>query len=274
MGSLYLLDLAQVCRSTGRPVHEVEGWTSRARGSGGYNTGKPDHVAAHHTASGPAADGWPDVDYICFGDSDAPLANLYLGRQGEIWVCAAGATNTNGSGTDPCGLIADDTLNSSAIGIEAGNDGVGEPWPQPQQDCYVALCAALCHAYGIGFEQVHAHFEWTSRKIDPAGPSRWATSGSWDMDGFRDDCSNGTVPAPPTPSPAPPEEEDMPRFLVAHPSGEWFVTDMATYRTYVPHPGLGEEGMVLFGWEGQAGGPWQLGAGWAPYLDQLPRTEA
>jgi len=150
MGSRYLTDLADVYRRSGWPVIEVDGWQNRARGSGGYDSGRPNHVMTHHTASGASSDGWPDVNYMTFNHTDAPLCNLYLDRQGNIYVCAGGATNTNGSGHDTCGITNDDSMNSSAIGIEAGNNGVGEQWPDAQQDAYVALCKALCDGYGIG----------------------------------------------------------------------------------------------------------------------------
>jgi len=205
MGARYLTDLADVCRRTGWPVIEVDGWSQRARGSGGYDGGRPNHVMIHHTASGPDSDGWPDVNYCTFGDSDAPLCNLYLARDGTIYVCAGGATNTNGSGSDPCYVTADDSMNSSAIGIEAGNGGTGEPWPADQQVAYADLCDALCDAYGIGIEQIHGHAEWTSRKVDPAGPSDWADGAdTWDMDAFRDDVRNE-----PEPEPTPPPEDEM-----------------------------------------------------------------
>jgi hypothetical protein len=201
--SLYLTDLAAVCRLTGYPVIEVEGWQTRARGSGGYGPGLPSHVISHHTASGASSDGWPDVNYMTFTHTDAPLTNLYLGRNGTIYVCAAGATNTNGKGSDPCGITADDSMNSSAIGIEAGNDGVGETWPTIQQDAYLALCWFLCSEYAIPIGQVHAHFEWApDRKIDPAGNSRYATGGSsWNMDAFRGEVfgyGHGGDPPPTT----------------------------------------------------------------------------
>jgi N-acetylmuramoyl-L-alanine amidase len=207
MGSRYLADLADVCRRTGYPVIVVDGWQDRARGSGGYDSGRPNHVIIHHSASGPDADGWSDVNYCCYGDPDAPLCNLYLARDGTIYVCAAGATNTNGSGSDLCGIVPDDSMNSSAIGIEAGNDGVGEPWPEAQQQSYVALCGALCAAYGIGVEQIHSHAQWApSRKIDPAGPSRWAEgAATWDMDRFRADVDDTTA----EPQPPPTVEDDM-----------------------------------------------------------------
>lgn len=200
MGSRYLTDLADVCRRSGFNVIEVEGWQQRARGSGGYDGGRPNHVMCHHTASGASMDGWGDVNYMTFNHQDAPLCNLYLSRTGDIYVCAGGATNTNGSGHDPCGTTADDSMNSSAIGIEAGNNGVGEQWPDQQQDAFNALCKVLCDGYGIPVHRVHAHFEWApSRKIDPAGNSRYATGGSsWNMDLFRADVSSagGSTPEP------------------------------------------------------------------------------
>ena len=200
MGSLYLVDLADVCRTTGYPVIEVgpgpgqvgDAWKWRARGSGGYDAGEPGHVLVHHTASGPSSDGWPDTNYCTFGNPDSPVGNLYLSRDGTIYVMAGGAANTNGSGSDPCGIVPDDGMNARSIAIEAGNGGTGEPWPQVQQDSYVWLVAALCTAYGIAPAQVHSHFEWApGRKIDPAGESRYASgSAMWDMDVFRVDVAS------------------------------------------------------------------------------------
>ena len=218
MGDRYLVDLAEVCRRTGYPVIEVEGWQHRARGSGGYSDGKPDHVMTHHTASGPSMDGWGDVNYMTFSHGDAPLCNIYLSRVPEIFVCAAGATNTNGSGD--CSHISPDTMNSSAIGIEAGNDGVGEQWPTRQQDAYVTLCRVLCDAYGIANDRVHGHAEWApSRKIDMAGNSRYASGGStWNFDVFRHDIAGAIGPGP-TPPPDQ-EDDDMPKAAVYQPNDD------------------------------------------------------
>lgn len=200
MGSRYLTDLADVVRSTGLVVQEEPGWQTRARSSGGYNSGLPNHVMVHHTASGASSDGQPDVNYMCYGSENRPVANLYLSRSGKVWIMAAGATNTNGSGSDPCGATANDSMNSAAIGIEAGNNGTGEPWPQAQQDAYTKLCKKLCDHYGIPVARVHSHAEWApGRKIDPAGPSQWASSGTWNEDAFRTSVAaagGGSTPAP------------------------------------------------------------------------------
>ena len=273
MGARYLTDLAEVCRSTGFPVIEVDGWEGRARGSGGFNDGKPDHVMIHHTASGPSSDGWPDVNYCTFGDDDAPLCNLYLARTGDIYVCAAGGTNTNGSGD--CPHLEPDTMNSAAVGIEAGNLGTGaEAWPDVQQDAYLALCVAVGAAYGIPPDRFHAHWEWTDRKVDCAGPSRWASSGSWNMDAFRADCMS---PAPaPGPTPVPEPEDAVKLFLIQDPrGGDWFVTDVATFKTYVDSPDTAWDGVAVFGWIGDAdqpGVPIAVGGHWGRFLDQLPTT--
>ena len=224
MGSRYLTDLADVCRLTGYPVVEVDGWPSRGRSSGGYDPGRPTHVLVHHTASGPSSDGWQDVQYMTYQADARPLANLYISRVPEIYVMAAGATNTNGSGIDPCGIADDDSMNTHAIGIEAANNGVGEPWPTAQQDCYVQLCSELTIAYGIGLGQIHSHAEYApSRKIDPAGESRYASGADiWDMDVFVADVAAGghvPTPIPPEPEPEPeptppPEGDDMSPFII------------------------------------------------------------
>ena len=188
MGDRYLTDLAHVLRQGGLDVVEVDGWESRARGSGGYGPGDPSVVMVHHTGSPPSSSGEGDANYCTFGDSDAPLANLCLDRDGVWWVCAAGATNTNGKG-GPLGSVPADCMNTAAIGVEA-NGGYGSPWPAVQTSSYTAGALALCDAYGI--VEVYGHAEWApDRKVDPAGPSPWATGNdTWDMGAFRADVWN------------------------------------------------------------------------------------
>jgi peptidoglycan hydrolase-like protein with peptidoglycan-binding domain len=219
MGDRYLTDLDEVCRRTGYPVIEVGGspgqqgdqWKHRGRsGNTGYNSGKPDHIMVHHTASSTSTSGWGDANYCTFSAGDKPITNLLISRSpATIFVCAGGPTNTNGSGDDPCG-IANDAMNSSAIGIEASNNGTGETWDDDQLDCYLKLCRELENAYGIPNGRLHSHWEYAGYrgKIDPAGPPR-PYSGhpapmSWNMDSFRGDVATGGGGGPgPTPQPPP-----------------------------------------------------------------------
>lgn len=213
--SRYLTDLADVLRAAGLTVVEVDGWQSRARSSGGYADGAPNHLMIHHTASPVSTDGQRDVDFIVFNSSVRPVSNLYTDRRGVVWVCAAGATNTNGKGSDTWGGgVPDDRMNLFAVANEIANDGVGEPYPIVQQDAVIRSSVALCDAYSIAPHCVRGHFEWApSRKVDPAGPSRWTpTFGRWNMDAFRHDISLALDPPPPTPPPPPPPidgDDDM-----------------------------------------------------------------
>jgi peptidoglycan hydrolase-like protein with peptidoglycan-binding domain len=233
MAGRYLTDLDDVARRTGFPVIEVGGgpgqqgedWKRRARRSNtnGYSDGRPDHVMVHHTASGAGSDGWPDVNYCLFRSDARPLMNLYISRKGDIYVCAAGCTNTNGSGTDMCGM-ANDAMNTHAIGIEAGNDGRGELWPDPQLNCYNRLCKELCDAYGIPIERIHSHWQYAiGRKIDAAGGPRYQepprdgpTPISWNMVPFCNDvrASDQSQPPPTTPQPEPPPTSDWVNWLM------------------------------------------------------------
>lgn len=212
----FLTEMADVLRAAGLAVTEVDGWRTRARGSGGYTGGKPWCVMWHHTASNTTPAN--DVSYI-INSQDAPLANLYLARDGTVHVCAAGATNTNGKGgpvTMSKGTVAADSMNTAAIGVEMANDGVGQAWPQVQIDAAFAMSIALCKAYGLTSTDICTHAAWSpGRKIDPAtaaavqGPWRPAsinTSGSWSVDDLRDEHTNRWSTAP-SPEPEPSEDE-------------------------------------------------------------------
>lgn len=200
MGSRYLTDLAGVAAGAGLAVVEVDGWESRARNSGGFDGDRPWAVMWHHTASQTTPDN--DVAYIVYGCPDAPVANLYLDRIGTVWVCAAGATNTNGKGgpyTVTRGVVPLDSMNTHAVSIEMANSGLGEPWPVEQIDAAFRLSLALCDAYDLDPTDAVTHVAWTpGRKIDPAtadavqGPWRPRsinTSGSWNLDDLHAELS-------------------------------------------------------------------------------------
>lgn len=200
MGNTYLTGLADIARGAGLDVVEVDGWENRSRNSGGYDDGRPWVVMWHHTASQTSPEN--DVNYIVFGCPDAPVANLYLARDGTVWVCAAGATNTNGKGGPfpvSRGTVPLDSMNTYAVGVEIANNGLGEPWPAVQVDAMFALSLALTNALGLDETDIGTHVAWApGRKIDPATadaveggwqPGSINTSGSWNIDDVRSELS-------------------------------------------------------------------------------------
>jgi len=217
MGARYLTGLADVLRAHGLDVVEVDGWQTRARGSGGYDGTAPWCVMWHHTASNTTPEN--DVNYICYGCPDAPVANLYLARDGVVWVCAAGATNTNGKGgpyMTSSGVVPVDRMNEYAVSIEAANDGLGEVWQRSMIDAYFAVSLAVTNMLALPPDDVCVHSVWApDRKIDPAradavdGP--WAprstnTSGTWNLDDVIDEL---WLRSSDQPDPIPPSEDEQ-----------------------------------------------------------------
>lgn len=206
MTGTYLTDMADVLRRAGLNVIEQPGWQTRARSSGGYQWG-PWCVVWHHAASAVGASGLSVADYGSYFHPYRPVQNLALGHQGEVIVCAAGATNTNGEGlaTDVSrGTIPANSMNLYAIGIEAANNGVGEPWPQDQIDAYFAMTNALTKAYGMAATDVTTHAAYApTRKIDPATaaavegpwkPRSLNSSGTWSLADIRAELADRAIP--------------------------------------------------------------------------------
>lgn len=197
MSYLYLTELGNWLRGAGLSVIEMDGWQTRARGSSGF-TKMPLCVMWHHTASSPSWDGQKDADYITYGDEDAPLANLYIERSGTVWVLAAGATNTNGKGktlTFSRGTVPENSMNTHAIGVEMGNNGVGEPWPEAQINAAFVVNNVCNRNCGNQPTDLSTHqFYAPDRKIDPATasavqgswqPRSCTSSGTWNVDDIR-----------------------------------------------------------------------------------------
>lgn len=221
--TIFLTWLADELRAAGLNVKEYAGWQTRARGSGGYSA-QPLCVMWHHTASGASWDGQRDADYIAKGDPDAPLANLYIDRTGAVWVLAAGATNTNGKGGPQSfsrGTVPVDGMNTRAVGVEMGNNGVGEAWPECQVNAMFAVANAVNKRLGNQPTDVCTHNVWApTRKIDPATaaavqgawkPRSTNSSGTWSLDDIRAECvarASGTVAPTPPPDPTPPTTDD------------------------------------------------------------------
>lgn len=169
--------LPKVLRDAGLKVVEVEGWQTRGRG----DIGKVEFILCHHTATqqpgnAPSLwivrDGRPDVS--------GPLSQLVLGRDGTVYVVAAGKANHAGKGV---WNKMTDVGNMHSIGIEAENNGLsqikpkqGEPWTEKMMVAYAKLVAALLDYLNLGIDRCVGHKEYApTRKIDP----------SFDMKAFR-----------------------------------------------------------------------------------------
>ena len=157
-----LTDLADACRKSGLPVVEVDGWRSRGHGQfAGVNS-----IVCHHTATSRSAAGdYPSLRIVRDGRSDlpGPLSQLGLGRNGTVYVIAAGVAWHAGA------TFYTRQDNWHSIGIEAEHPGVGD-WNPVQHAAYVRLVAALREHYGIPLSNVQGHKEVAKpvgRKIDP-----------------------------------------------------------------------------------------------------------
>lgn len=148
----WLTQLADVARRTGYPVTEVPGWKTRGHGP----QPEVDGVVCHHTA------GWNDMHVVRDGRPglDGPLSQIWLRRDGRIFVVAAGRCWHNAPS------LSLGHTNSASIGIEAENDGRA-PWPSAQLDSYRRLCAELCKEFGLSASVVKGHKEVNSSKPDP-----------------------------------------------------------------------------------------------------------
>lgn len=208
IGSIWLRDLPAILSSV-PDISFYSGWEYRSRSSGGFDN--LFGIVCHHTATSTSFGFESYCKQAWTTHPSKPVANINLGRAGEIKVGCAGASNHAGVGgprTMSKGTVPRDSGNRYLIGIEALNTGVGEPWPDVQQERYLALVTALCDGYGfnVSTDEV-SHHEWTpGRKIDPAGPSRFGSinkSGTWDMNVFRGALGGVIVTPPPVVTPPP-----------------------------------------------------------------------
>jgi hypothetical protein len=163
--------LADVLRAADLFVVEEPGWQTRGKDFPGAIEG----VMGHHTASA-AGKNCPSINTLINGRPDlaGPLAQVGLCRDGVVHIIAAGVANHAGSGGLWPGILLG---NKDSIGIEAENNGLGESWGETQMECYVRLAAALLEQIKRGPERFCTHYEWTTRKIDAAGP--WIGGGDW-----------------------------------------------------------------------------------------------
>ncbi|WP_051790990.1 N-acetylmuramoyl-L-alanine amidase [Amycolatopsis jejuensis] len=191
---MMLTSLANVARSAGLRVVEQPGWTGRGHGQmSGVRA-----IVCHHTAGAPSGNA-PSLGVVQNGRSDlaGPLAHYVLGRDGTVYVVAAGLCWHAGA------VLNSAWSNDYAVGIEAEATGV-DAWPEVQLDAYARLCKAICVAFGLPLSHVLGHKEVCSppgRKNDP----------NFDMTGFRARVATVGTAVPPTPPHF--EEDDMPSVI-------------------------------------------------------------
>lgn len=204
--------LADVLRDAGCRVVEIPGWRGRGRDLAGvhgvvwHHTATPGRVS-NDTVRRLLRDGRPDLP--------GPLCQLGLERDGTFVVVADGRGNHNGHGT----------WGNNSIGIEAYNDGVGEPWPRAQLDAFHAGTAAILRRLRLDSSRMLAHRETDPRrKIDPAGIDMHAARARVARL-LRPETAPQSPPAPPPPPAPVPNIEEGPVYLIIDNVGIFAVVD-------------------------------------------------
>lgn len=250
-----------ILRAEGVHVVEYPGWRTRERDD---ETGKPfgavhmflnHHTAGYNSRDVVARDGVPGLP--------APLAHVYLAKDGTATMCSAGRANHAGlmaanafasfrdeQSTHPAPSKASGTVdgNDVAYGIETENRGDGKDvYPRAQYDAWVRINAAVCRFHGWGAESVGCHKETSIEgKPDPLGPVEgYGSRGRFDFTPaqFRRDVDErlkhpaSWSPGEATkPSTTEPEEDEMPTAReIAAAVMEYQIDDPRTEGTkYVP----------------------------------------
>lgn len=223
MGSVWLNDLDKAVASCGVDWKVFDNyWRTRSRSSGGYDQLLA--IGGHHDASKTTTSDAGAENYGWLSHPYKPVGAIRIRRDtGLVVIGAAGATNTMGvGGPVKCskGTVPKDAGNRYMLAIEAGNNGIGEPWSQRLIDAYLALVAGLCKWYGLSINDYYGHYGYClpscpGRKIDPAGPTPWhpalggitATGGAkiWQDSNFRSLAAGVKPPQPEPPQPKPPD---------------------------------------------------------------------
>lgn len=179
---LPLIWMASTLRDAGLKVAEVPGWQTRGRPTA---FGPVRGVMCHHTAGGRNGN-MPSLNVVRDGRSNlpGPLSQLGLGRDGTVYVIAAGRANHAGPGR----WNGHSSGNTNFIGIEAENTGLSNdnPWPDRQYEAYVRCVAALLTHEGLDANDCCGHKEYATpagRKIDPTFDL--SNHDHKDMDDFR-----------------------------------------------------------------------------------------
>jgi hypothetical protein len=173
-----LLWLPDVLRDAGVDVKVDPGWETRGRT---FPTSLPLlGVVGHHTASSSGSGEFPSLRAVTITGNPTtppPLANLMLGRATGRWLVTASGV-ANHAGTGWWRQWPRNAINARTIGIEMENNGLGtEPWTVQMVDSAEIGIAALLAHIGKSPAEFIAHYEWTTRKVDPRG--QWIGGGDW-----------------------------------------------------------------------------------------------
>jgi hypothetical protein len=188
-------DLPKRLRDAGCKVVELDGWHTRGRpaSKGPFH---PVGVLWHHTGStegGPKYANW--LAKIGRSDLPAPLCHLSIGRDGTVYVVAAGRANHAGV-AKASGSVAGGDGNALYVGVECQNSG-SEGWRPAQRAAMVRTGVVLAHVLGSTAEAQRGHKETSvTGKWDP---------GKFDMDAFRKDIAAQLVAKPVESTPAKPK---------------------------------------------------------------------
>ena len=152
--------LERAVKNAGVKYKKVSGWASRGHGT----MGSIQSVICHHTA-GPKSGNSPSLNVVAYGRPglSGPLAQLFLARDGTVYLVAAGISYHAGR------VSSNRYANSHAIGIEAEATGL-DSWPAHQINEYAKLCKALIKEFGLSTSRVRGHKEVAvprGRKPDP-----------------------------------------------------------------------------------------------------------
>lgn len=214
----WLGDMDQALQAAGVPYVEEGDWRHNGRPESDFQF-NPQGVLCHHTASPEGTSDRTDINVILAGNGSAPgpISQLYIGRSATCYLLAAGRANHGGKGIRPGWDSSCQDMNELLIGIEVGNNGIGERWPDAQTTIYGAVVNALCAFYGWDIDsQVFLHAttgppnQGCNSKIDPAGP--WQRepgligSTTWNLGTWRHFCKEQGGD---TPHPQPPGGDDV-----------------------------------------------------------------
>lgn len=161
-----LTKLPQKFRKADLEVRVVKGWKGRHASTTFFD---PQGVLWHHTASSDQAGNNPALGICTNGRSDlpGPLCQILVGRNGVLWMVAAGRANHAGIG-GPKHRIPEDSGNAYLIGFECENNGIGEKWSRKQLKALRIMFAVTLKFLDAEPYMLFGHKDWTSRKIDPA----------------------------------------------------------------------------------------------------------